>query len=305
MLSREDYIRMSLGLNLFFLRIMKEHSLFIKAAFTCKNISLIETAAYFIRLFEGLLQEATQLSDGVLPQNALRSGQYFTQFTLDAEKVTQFYTGIMIDSSITMREASLQPAMTQSAMAGLEGSVNDLNQRALAAVAALASFKSRLLTDVLSCRLFTNAYPLLIDHVMREAVFYQGMLMKLQNRVDFRTAQDLVDQEAFWNRIMAEHSKFIRGLLDPTENDLFNAANMFGHQFDELTAQAQLAQTNMTLAPKSTADSLNATLKLRDFKAAGTSGILNCKVRSIILPLLGDHVLREANHYAYLLQTGE
>lgn len=34
----------------------------------------------------------------------------------------------------------------------------------------------------------------------------------------------------------------------------------------------------------------------------GAEGILQCKIRSVILPLLADHVLREANHYIRLLR---
>jgi hypothetical protein len=53
---------------------------------------------------------------------------------------------------------------------------------------------------------------------------------------------------------------------------------------------------------KVTNDSLKATKDIRDFKAQGTQGILECKIKSIILPLLGDHTLREANHYLRLLK---
>ena len=41
---------------------------------------------------------------------------------------------------------------------------------------------------------------------------------------------------------------------------------------------------------------------VEDFKAAGAKGITGCDIRSIILPLLADHVLREANHYLRLLK---
>jgi hypothetical protein len=51
-----------------------------------------------------------------------------------------------------------------------------------------------------------------------------------------------------------------------------------------------------------TEESLRATKELRNFKAQGTEGILECKVKSIIIPLLGDHTLREANHYLRLLK---
>ena len=253
-----------------------------------------------------LLQEAVQLSNGVLSPDAIQSGQFYTPFTQNAEKVSQFYTGILLDSSITQREEGAAARQRRaSGMPGLEQSVYELNQKAISATTALAGFKSKLLADVLSCRLFMNTYPLLIDHILREAVFFNGLLLKLQNKTDIRTEKDLIDQEVFWNRIMAEHAKFIRGLLDPTENTLFDTANMFGHEFDELTAQAKQAQDNPALVPKVTANSLAATQKIKDFKAAGTGGILECKIRSMILPLLGDHVLREANHFIYILQKGQ
>jgi hypothetical protein len=31
-------------------------------------------------------------------------------------------------------------------------------------------------------------------------------------------------------------------------------------------------------------------------------GLVECKIKSIIIPLLGDHTLREANHYLRLLK---
>ena len=36
---------------------------------------------------------------------------------------------------------------------------------------------------------------------------------------------------------------------------------------------------------------------------ADIDGIDACRIRSIILPLLADHVLREANHYIRLLEA--
>ena len=48
-------------------------------------------------------------------------------------------------------------------------------------------------------------------------------------------------------------------------------------------------------------ETINQTIKYRNFKVAGTEGIKDCKIKSIILPLLADHVLREANHYLRIL----
>jgi len=37
--------------------------------------------------------------------------------------------------------------------------------------------------------------------------------------------------------------------------------------------------------------------------SAATEGLLQCKIKALAVPLLGDHVLREANHYMRLLHT--
>ena len=43
-------------------------------------------------------------------------------------------------------------------------------------------------------------------------------------------------------------------------------------------------------------------MEISKFKAQGTQGLVECKIKSIIIPLLGDHTLREANHYLRLLK---
>ena len=52
-----------------------------------------------------------------------------------------------------------------------------------------------------------------------------------------------------------------------------------------------------------TKKTLETTERYQNFKTAGTQGITGCQIRSVILPLLADHVLREANHYLRLLTT--
>lgn len=302
MLSNKDFIRQSLELNLFFMRIMKEHAIFLEAGFTLKDSSLARQADAFKNEFEALLKEAVSLSYGIISPEVASSGEIVTDFTLNAETATQFYTGIPIDTSITRAELSLVEGAQQLHIQMLVQRVADLNQRAVVATTALADFKGRLLNDVLACRLFTHNYPLLIDHIRREALFYLNMLMKLQNRVMVDIAREAVEQESFWNRIMAEHAKFIRGLLDPTEEALFNIAHKFGKEFDALTAQALALHEQVALLPRVTAESLRATAEIRDFKRQGTEGLLMCKIRSMILPLLGDHTLKEANHYLRLLK---
>ncbi len=300
MLSDREFITMSIDLNLFFLRIMKEHSLFLQLGFTPKDSASGEEAAAFKTGFENLLIQATNLANGNVSRAAVDSQQITTPYTLEAERLTYFYTGVPINTSLTQQEAMLNP-YDRPISAEMVQAVEMLDRRAYQLTAALAKFKEELLTNVRSCKMFTMNYPLLIEHILREAHFFMDMLVALVHRNDITTQEGLIDQEVFWNRIMAEHSKFIAGLLDPSEEALIDAARNFGKQFDALTTQATQATRQTMDIANVTAQSLEETKKLRDFKAAGASGILECKIESIIIPLLADHVLREANHYLCVL----
>ena len=104
---------------------------------------------------------------------------------------------------------------------------------------------------------------------------------------------------------MMEHAWFIRGLLDPSEPELIETANQFSKDYARLLEEACRKERCANAMTESLSEStLKETIKYRDFKATGTKGILECKISSIILPLLADHVLREANHYLRMLETG-
>lgn len=295
-----EFVKQSLALHLFFGRIMKEHSFFLEISFTPRDADYTNQADSFRKAFDALLADTIALSNGIVSQDVLQSGEVVTPYTLQAEMLSAYYTGVKIPTGLTQSAHGLSgDGMINNSM--LEQNVYYLNERAITLTNSLIRFKENILSNVLSCRMFTVNYPLLIDHIMREAKLYVSMLQKLQSRQDVNLESEAFEQESFWNRIMAEHSKFIRGLLDPTENDLFIAANNFGNEFDQLTSEALQAMDRTIPLKKVTADSLDATEKIRDFNTAGTQGLLGCKIKSIIIPLLGDHVLRESNHYLRLL----
>jgi len=232
----------------------------------------------------------------------LQSGEVITPYTLNAELATIYFTGVQIPTQLTQAEAGLASGGAAIVNPVLEQNVFMLNQRAMGLTSALIRFKANILANVTSCSMFTFNYPLLILHIIREAELYLQTMVKLQNREVVDLEKEAYEKEFFWNRQMAEHAKFIRGLLDPTENDLINTANNFGNEFDKLTAEVKAATDASAPLARITEKSKKATENIRDFKAQGTQGILSCKVRSIIIPLLGDHVLREANHYLRLLK---
>lgn len=295
-MNTDKYITKSLELHLFFSRIMKEHSLFLEAGFTNANKDCARQAEFFKNEFEKLLCRAVALSAGVIRPKVLHSGEIVTEFTCEAEKQTECFTRIAINKEITQRELMMSENSSQCMSSEeLCRQVKQLNSASLKLLDGLISFKEHILSKVLCCEMFTMNYPLLIEHILREAKLYREYVGILETHCDLSDCV-MKETECFWNQIMMEHAQFIRGLLDPTEKELFCAADGFAKDYCELLKKCNSAQ-DRTL----TSESLAETVKFRDFKAAGTKGIENCEIRSVILPLLADHVLREANHYIRLL----
>lgn len=297
----QDYIVNSLEQHLFFARIMKEHSLFLSAGFLPPNANLAREGVHFLRQFEALLSRTITLSNCIVRRCVLDSGELFTEFTSCAEQQTQRLTGIFINRELTARTMRLTGRDCDHelhASRALLCQVQQLNRDGLALVGRLINYKERLLRCVNSCRLFTANYPLLIEHILREARLYRAHLLRLEGLSDC-SCQELRDSELFWDQIMMEHALFIRGLLDPSEDTLIDTADGFAADYKRLLESSAAANDQMLC----NANTLALTQKFRDFKQAGVKGIESCEIRSIILPLLADHVLREANHYIRLLEN--
>ena len=299
-----DFVQESLELHLFFGRIMKEHSVFLEAGFVAKDAAFAQQADMFKSQFAEVLQEAVILANGVVSEEALISGESITDKTLRAEQITEQLSGITIESVITTEELRLSP-QTGIIQPQLENQVAALNQKAIGLLNALIQFKTDTLDGMLQCRLYTFNFPLLIIHIRREALFYLQKLERLQRRMVVDFLQDTLEEEKFWDRQMAEHAEFISHLLDPTESDLILKANNFAGQYNRLEQIVQGREEGTKTLRQLTLETIATTRAFRDFKAAGTDGILLCKIKSIIIPLLGDHVLREANHYLRILNRSK
>jgi len=303
MLSSTEIIRQSLELHLFFLRIMKEHAFFLEIGFNPKDTNLIQQANAFQCEMGKLLAEAISLSKGVISPRILESGEILTPFTLKAEINASYLTGININTNLTKLEGGLKGNIIKSCSTKLENQVSRLNNNVISLVTNLIKFKAKILSEVISCRIFTRNYPSLIEHIMEEAKFYLRQIQKLKKCESIAPNQGGMAQVVFWDNIMGDHASVIRGLLDPSEKQLIAGAESFVKEFDTLTRQLKKAIEKELPTTLIIRDIVNATEEIKDFKQQITQGLLECKIQSIIIPLLADHVLREANHYLWVLKS--
>jgi hypothetical protein len=226
--------------------------------------------------------------------------------------------GLPCDQTVLIREAqrfvALFTRLQEEAAERIgEAVFPDFLRRVRAAVEELWAFKRRILHLMITCEIVGGAnYPLLIDHISREAAYFIKLLNKfIEGETDLLPIDSIVQENVFWLRIMLEHIKFVRGLLDPSERGLIAAAAEFNTEFDQLLAQARDLESMLwDFRPINDLRRFqniveSATVRLRNFKRELFELLEECAALSIIPPLLADHVRREADHFLELIELLE
>lgn len=190
--------------------------------------------------------------------------------------------------------------------------IRQFNEEVRQAATMIWAFKRKVLGLILRCELpGANNFPLLVDHVSREANYFRNRLGELNAGRLEPLPDAIIDENVFFLRIMADHAKFIGHLLDPSERKLVEQANHFSEEFDKLLFQARDLES---MRPQSQTvplldqflDQNRVSVKsLRDFKKTARDLIDACKIKSIIHPLLADHVFREAERFLFIIDMFE
>lgn len=189
--------------------------------------------------------------------------------------------------------------------------VQAFNSEVYQAAAAIWSYKRKVLDLTLRCQIRTNNFPLLVDHISREAAYFANRLKELNEGKLAPTPDTVIQENVFFLRIMADHAKFIGHLLDPSERKLVEQAKEFGHDFDKLLFQAidldsmrPQSETKPLLSQFLDQNRVSV-VSLRDFKKTARELIEACRIKSNIHPLLADHTFREAERFLDIIDLFE
>lgn len=219
--------------------------------------------------------------------------------------------GLPCDQTALINEARtlylLFEQLEREAPSVVPATLPDYIVRVRCAVEQIWALKRFILHALLECRFGGSLYPLLIDHISREAAYFLKVLDKLTTGQTSPPIDSIVQENVFWLKIMADHASFIRGLLDPSERSLFKTADEFTKDFDMLLAQARdiermlwdFRPTNNLRRFEGEAE--KAAIRMRDFASQATELLQNCAALALIPPLLADHIRRETEHFLEIL----
>jgi len=189
--------------------------------------------------------------------------------------------------------------------------IRTFNNYVYQAAASIWAYKRKVLGLVLRCEIQSNNFPLLVDHISREAAYFANRLKELNEGRIVPLPEAIIKENVFFLKIMADHSKFIGHLLDPSERKLVEQAREFSHDFDQLVFQAIDLDS---MRPQSETPPILdqfldqnrvSVVALRDFKKTARELIEACRIKSNIHPLLADHTFREAERFLSIIDMFE
>ncbi|MFO1446340.1 DUF2935 domain-containing protein [Bacillus sp. Bva_UNVM-123] len=190
--------------------------------------------------------------------------------------------------------------------------IRRFNSEVQQAATGIFAFKRKVLGLILTCQLpGANNFPLLVDHISREANYFRKRLIELNEGKLKPLADAIIKENVFFLRIMADHAKFIGHLLDPSERKLVDMARNFSNDFDQLVFQAvdlegmKPQSQTVPLLDQFLDQNRVSVASLKDFKKTARDLIEECKIKSIIHPLLADHVFREAERFLAIIDMFE
>ncbi|PAV28212.1 hypothetical protein CIL05_17760 [Virgibacillus profundi] len=189
--------------------------------------------------------------------------------------------------------------------------IQAFNSEVYQAAVAIWSYKRKVLGLTLRCEIQSNNYPLLIDHISREAAYFANRIKDLNEGKLSPEPDTIIQENLFFLRIMADHSKFIGHLLDPSERKLVEQAREFSHDFDQLVFQAvdldsmRPQSETVPILDQFLDQNRVSVVSLRDFKKTARDLIEACRIKSNIHPLLADHTFREAERFLEIIDLFE
>lgn len=124
-------------------------------------------------------------------------------------------------------------------------------------------------------------FPLFIDHLRREGDFFIDILQHKSNTPEATCKT--------WLVFMAEHAAFAAHLLDPTESEKIRQATAFIGEFERLHAGCAAMNEQLMVLTEKTGKDLD--------KYFSGLGVGTPSLKSIIHPVIAEHILREGKRF--------
>lgn len=302
MLDNESFIVQSINSNLYYLRTIREFCISLQLAFLDNNKKFISKAKELGEKCEELGLKVLSDSNNRISKEANDNQIFYTDYTLDVEKLTEKLFPIEINTIITENEIKLNSGVVDKVDEKIVNEFNLINNEAENLVQEFIEFCKSIIKQLENNNLFTYLYKSLIEAFLIETNLYKLNLERLREK-SFISPTFVANYEYLFNSLFQKCSSFIRGLVDPDNKDVFVKANSFYYEMgllvDEYKSSSMSPETQFKLTDKS----IEVLGRFSSFLKEILKGILDKKMYFITSPIIFDNMLTSVNYFVYSLKT--
>lgn len=164
-------------------------------------------------------------------------------------------------------------------------------------------YQRKLLHEKLCGKLGGAAYPFLLDHLLREAQCFLELLERLQGGEAALKLGSHTKSAVVWLRFMADHTKLVYHLIDPSERRMLKLAQDFSALFDTLAAEGRDLSSmlygeavQVRAFHRFLLDVRADVQRLRDFNRMAEELVADCRLLGVLTAEIAAHMKREAEH---------
>ena len=302
MLTEEEFYKESIDENLYYLRTLRDFCINIELSFYGDN-PYKDRAATIAKKSQDLGREIVTFTNGKVPNKGINYQIYYTQYTLETERLTEKLFGINLATDITESQLKLVPTDTFEVNDETIKTMTSMNARAIDIANEFIILAREIREEMTSNNLFSYSYPTMYNFMIITIELYIGELNRLKEMIR-KDPIIALDTEYGYNITAYEITSFLRGLIDPNATQYIEVLNNI---LNEIYPQLLEDYNSLPLSPENqqnlTERSIAVIRRIRLLITDMLKDLLAAKLYFIIEPLAIDKFYRNINYFLYALNA--
>ena len=295
MLTSETIYNESLVNHIYFANSIRSFCTTIGLTFFKNNQDYIDRAINLGYRATDIINETITLMNKEIANEVLNSDVYITPYTKKLSMLTEKLFDINLFIGIDKDIKTLNNRENVNYDKVIDG-VNELNNNALVLINDFKEFVLEIKNKLNDGSLFSYLYIDFFTYMFDEISVYGRDIKRIQSKNDY-TEFYLREFVYYYNELLRESAKYIRGFLDTRENELFDKASYFVNAFANLNERYLKNKDSSNI----NIETERLVIEYKKYVSDVIERLLSSQIYLIIPPITLDNFLTNINVYLFIL----
>lgn len=297
MLTNKDIYEQSLVNHIYFAGSIRSFCTTIGLTFFKNNQTYIDRAVALGYKATDIINEAISLMNKEISSAVLESEVYITPYTKDIDLLTEklFDVSLVINIDDDIKSLKNKGNVNYDSVIN---KIDELNNKALTLIDNFKEFVTEIKNNLDKGELFSYLYIDFFNYMFDEISVYGRDIKRIESKNDY-TDFYLREFTYYFNELLRESAKYIRGFLDTKEQELFDRASYFVNAFASLTEKYLKSRDNPV---NLSVETERLVTSYKEYVTSVIKGLLATNVYLITPPVTLDNFLTNINVYLFIIK---